>query len=245
MINRIQLREVNSTNRYAIEKKGAIGLPACIIAEYQSEGKGQGKKIWISKPGKNLLMSFVFQPMNLEAYRSFYISKIAALSIAEIMQNYLKGVSIKWPNDILVENRKIAGILIENSIKGKLVENSIMGCGINVNQEEFPHFSNSLEATSIVRETGNKSELSGMLEDLLAVFQRWIHELDIGNYELIDQHYHNLLYLRGQWAHYSTEKEEHEARITEVEEDGHLAMETREGQRLRFAFGEVSFQLKG
>jgi BirA family biotin operon repressor/biotin-[acetyl-CoA-carboxylase] ligase len=106
---------------------------------YQLKGVGQGGSFWESEKDKNLLISFIIHIEELPAVKQFYFSKWIAVSLYNLLTEYVNKESlwIKWPNDIYFEDRKIAGILIENTVLGDLVQKSIVGIGLNVNQTNF------------------------------------------------------------------------------------------------------------
>jgi BirA family biotin operon repressor/biotin-[acetyl-CoA-carboxylase] ligase len=138
----IKLIEVDSTNEYTkrLYAESSIQHGAVVIAKQQIKGKGQRGKSWKSKKGDNLLFTY-FSDADLTFSKeqfSFAVSVAVCKLICKYIDN--KKVSIKWPNDILVDGEKIAGILIENRIKGGVVVASFVGVGLNVNQVQFPRF---------------------------------------------------------------------------------------------------------
>jgi len=150
----VKLDTLTSTNSYAsmFNQKNKIEKPHVFWTDFQTHGKGQKGESWHSESGKNLLFSILLD-LELPVDSRFDISKAAALGIARYLDSLSVGeVSIKWPNDILVEDQKIAGILIENSIVGQQIKKAIIGIGLNVNQEVFPEFSRI--ATSIKLQNG-------------------------------------------------------------------------------------------
>jgi len=237
----IYLDETDSTNDYYHRNRSSIVLPACIISGFQTKGKGQGGSIWHSEKGKNLLFSFVFLPEYLDASESFYISKIIAISLAEVLGERLKNIKIKWPNDIFAGNKKIAGILIENSISGPHVIRSIAGVGMNLNQIAFPIFSPGPEATSMKLELGELVDKDKILNRILEKMKYWLGELNRKAYENIERNYHERLLNFSTWACYRAGNEEFEACITGVESNGSLKLKMRNGSTRKFTFKEVSF----
>jgi BirA family transcriptional regulator, biotin operon repressor / biotin---[acetyl-CoA-carboxylase] ligase len=131
--NFIFLNEVESTNNYAnqlvLSKAAEHGT--VVLAQYQKKGRGQQGNFWESEFGKNMLASFIIFPQFLIAAKQFYISKIVSLALVDFLKTETNEVSVKWPNDIYIQNKKIAGILIENSVKGVNVSSSIIGIGLN------------------------------------------------------------------------------------------------------------------
>jgi len=125
------LDEVDSTNKFA--KSADLKSPALIIAEYQSEGRGRFTRNWFSESGQNIMFSLILNlkmPKDKFFILNFYISFILCCVLQKIIPS--ENVSLKWPNDILVNNKKISGILTE-------IHNDkfIIGVGININQNVF------------------------------------------------------------------------------------------------------------
>ena len=148
--NLIKVKTIASTNNYALELL-ANNEPiegTAIMAEYQQSGKGQRGSGWLSDEGANLLVSLIFYPRFLSPNNQFYLNIIASLAVMETVNNFCRAdVKVKWPNDVYANERKIAGILIENSIRGSQIFSSVIGIGLNINQTSFPQF--DVEATSL------------------------------------------------------------------------------------------------
>jgi BirA family transcriptional regulator, biotin operon repressor / biotin---[acetyl-CoA-carboxylase] ligase len=114
---------------------------AVILAEAQTQGRGQQGSTWKSEPGQNLTFSLIVRPQELNTLNQFLFNKVLSIHLLAFFRNYFpdhaSGFNIKWPNDIYLYNKKIAGLLIENSMQGKLIRYSIVGIGLNVNQTSF------------------------------------------------------------------------------------------------------------
>jgi BirA family biotin operon repressor/biotin-[acetyl-CoA-carboxylase] ligase len=162
-------REIDSTNAEAARmlKSGQLPEGAVIVSDYQIGGRGQGKNIWVSDPGKNILMSWIVYPAFLSVQDQFQLSKAVSLAITDFLGEHSLQASIKWPNDILCSGAKICGILIENSVMGDQLRHSIVGIGLNVQQRVFPDF--PWRATSMYIEAGT-DEAPGILAEELAGF---------------------------------------------------------------------------
>ena len=158
----IELDETVSTNTFlATYRPAEPDTITVVTTEFQTAGRGQTGNSWESEKGKNLLFSILVQPKTLPATHVFLLSEAIALSIREViadalhfqwsmvngqwstvngqrsMVNGQRSITVKWPNDIYVDDRKIAGILIENELCGHNVGRSIIGCGVNINQQSF------------------------------------------------------------------------------------------------------------
>ena len=128
----IHLESVDSTNNYAanLVRQGNCDHGTVILADDQFLGKGQRGSEWIATKGDNLTTSIVLTPDNLSVEDQFYLTCLASLSVVDTLKEYHIEASIKWPNDIYVEHKKIAGILIENSFQGNSIKSSIIGIGL-------------------------------------------------------------------------------------------------------------------
>ncbi|MBN4085510.1 biotin--[acetyl-CoA-carboxylase] ligase, partial [Flavobacteriaceae bacterium AH-315-B10] len=136
----IKLNAIDSTNSYLkqISSKEVIEDYTTVTANYQTHGRGQMGTIWNSEKAKNLMCSVFKDCTKVSIKNQFYISMVTSLAIVKTLQSFsVPKLSVKWPNDILSENKKVCGILIENVIKNNLFEASIIGIGLNVNQTEF------------------------------------------------------------------------------------------------------------
>lgn len=132
--------ETTSTNELAkkLFKEKELNLPFIVQTNFQSQGKGQYLKSWESKAGDNLLFSLVIKAPPIDIEKQFDISKAVAVAIRDVLKKITNAkVCIKWPNDIYVDDDKIAGILIENTIVGSEIDTCIIGIGLNVNQTQF------------------------------------------------------------------------------------------------------------
>jgi BirA family transcriptional regulator, biotin operon repressor / biotin---[acetyl-CoA-carboxylase] ligase len=138
----IELESVDSTNNYAMARihEGMASDGLVCLARYQRAGKGQRGRNWLSEPGQNLTMSLVIEPSPLNISSQFLFSAAVALGVLDMIRasDSGPGWKIKWPNDIYNNDRKAAGILIENVVQGTNWSFAVVGVGMNLNQESFP-----------------------------------------------------------------------------------------------------------
>ncbi len=152
-----------------------------VVADFQTQGRGQRGNSWMSERGENLLFSLVLEPQSegVEVLVSqfFRLSEIAVLSVAATLHSFgVQGVELKWPNDVMVGGRKIAGILIENSITGAHVSRSIIGVGVNVAQREFSGILDSHPTpTSLAMEGVEGVSVAEVLRRFTSLFTRFLH----------------------------------------------------------------------
>ncbi len=234
----IHLESVGSTNLHAADLLSGKKLfePTVILADHQTEGKGQGNNRWESDSLQNLLFSVVVFPSKIKAKEQFYLSKITVIAIRELLSEQIPHVKIKWPNDILVNKFKISGILIENTLKSDIIGTSVIGIGINVNQENF-----TVPATSLKNESGQEFDRMTLLNRFLDVFHYWFEILTSRDFAPIDLEYYRHLYGFQQWLRFSWGGVEFEAFVEGVEADGYLALKARDGKVYKFGFREVEF----
>jgi len=239
-IERIQ--EIGSTNNYAAARLLTKRLPegTVFVADSQVDGRGQASNTWESEPNKNLTFSILLYPDFLEISRQFELSKVISLGVADLLKERTDQVSIKWPNDIYIGKGKVAGILIENSIKINKISSSIVGIGLNINQKIFT--GNAPNPVSLSQFTGEDYDLEELLSDFCAKIDTRYHQLRKGEFGLIDGDYINLLYQLGSWSPYSDEKGDYEGRILGVDQIGRLMIETRAGKINKYQFKEVIFK---
>jgi BirA family biotin operon repressor/biotin-[acetyl-CoA-carboxylase] ligase len=194
-LKHIHLHEVDSTNSYLsrLGKEGGNRESLMLTTDYQEHGRGQGLKSWESEPGKNLLMSVLLFPEFLSAADQFCLSRIASLSACELLDSLGINALIKWPNDILVNGKKIAGILIENGITGKTLSHTIIGYGINLNQKDFPNF--PVPATSVILENLSAVSRNEAAGKLLGILMKKYNRLSQGRVNQFEKAYLGRLYM--------------------------------------------------
>lgn len=164
----IKVLATDSTNSALrrLYRKNADRENTCFQAENQEGGRGQRGSSWQSQAGQNLTFSLLINDLGLPVSEQFKISMLTSLAIVEVLDKFnVPGVSIKWPNDILSQNRKLAGILIENVLSGSQIKASVIGIGLNVNQEKFD---TGTTAGSLKLLTGEEFNRDKLLEELTA-----------------------------------------------------------------------------
>lgn len=235
------LEELDSTNNALWELSEKIQLSEfhTISADYQWGGRGQDTNTWHSEKGQNILLSTMIFPDFLAAADAFQISQLVSVSIFDFLKSLnIEEISIKWPNDIYIGKRKIAGILIQNAISGASLSKSLLGIGLNVNEKEFP--------VSLP----NPVSLSQLANQDFQILEETHHFISIlkRNYELIKKSpkkisrcYHKHLFQLNQWAKYKISDDIVEAQITGVDEFGRLGLEDRMGAVSFYDLKEVKF----
>lgn len=200
----IHLERVDSTNLYLAElAKSAPIEGTAVWADEQTAGRGQLGARWEAKAGENLTASFLLLPKWLAARSQFGLSQAVALAVADaVVAQGIKEeeVHIKWPNDIYVGGKKIAGILIENELRGAYISQAIVGIGINVNQAEFaPELS---RATSLKKIFKKNTDITQLLASLSAFLEQRYLQLKQNGAAAIRDEYLRRLFQYKQAARY-------------------------------------------
>lgn len=224
----IRLASVDSTNKYAAK---LISLPdwvegTAIVAEEQYGGKGRHDRTWESEPGKNLTVSFLFKPQFLNSQQTFLLQKFTAVAVTDALQSFAGIQSqIKWPNDIYVGSKKIAGILNGTTFQGSKLTSAVIGIGINVNQENFGRFN----ATSLKNELHQNFNKEALLILLCEMLEKRYFQLKRGD-ELLIADYHNLLFGLGEVREFSFRGSKKEGVLQRVDNEGNAHFLTSTGE---------------
>ena len=239
-INHIKLETIDSTNDYALSLKDSIifreGL--VVTSSYQSGGYGQRGKSWLSIKKENLLLSVVIEP-EIKLDEQFLISKIVSLSLCDLLKSLNIEAKIKWPNDILVNKQKIAGILIQNKLKRNYITHSVIGLGLNVNQCVFDDFSPL--ATSLRLQLNNIYEVSKIQDQFLSYLFARLKRLKDGENQ--KNEYLKALFLIDKLAAFESNNKQFMGIIKGVSEGGRLLVQLEndciykfENQQIKYLF---------
>jgi BirA family biotin operon repressor/biotin-[acetyl-CoA-carboxylase] ligase len=237
----IHLKSTYSTNTYAnkILKKSTPEDGSVIITDNQLTGRGHDNNNWESQDSMNLTFSIIYYPIFLPIIKQFYLSKCISLGILNYLKEYSNNISIKWPNDIYIGDKKIAGILIENSIMGNSFSNSIIGIGLNINQEVF--YSDAPNPISLYQLSSKKYNLNTELSKLLNSINIYYAKLKNMGYIEIDNLYLSNLYRVNQYSRFKAKDNVFNGKIIGVSEFGYLQIETKEKNLKEFDFKEIQF----
>ena len=240
----IRLPETESTNSYAIQllsqqrpENGSI-----ILTHHQTKGKGQDTNKWESEKGKNLTFSIILYP-GFTADQQFIFNKAISVGIYDFLNAELPEhtITIKWPNDIYIGDKKACGILIQNSVIGNKLDYVVVGIGLNVNQTSFK--SDAPNPISLKTATGIEYDLEIVLEKLLkCIFKRY-SQVKPETKQIIDNEYHKALFRQMEWREYLVKNNNVIARITGTNDYGQLLLETKSGEVLVCDLKEVKFIL--
>lgn len=238
----IELSEIDSTNNYAMRliDEGMAEHGMTIRADFQTKGKGQFANLWLAEESKNLLISIIIDTKAFAIEKQFFLNAATCLSVAEmLMTNYnIPHVSIKWPNDIYAGDKKIAGILIENSLRGTQWTNAVVGIGLNVNQALFSDLN---RATSILNETNVKQKVNFVLKNILKILNKQFLKIGTKEHELFESFNLNLYKLNKEII-FIKKNEMYKGIIKGVNVQGELELEV-EGKMKRFKHKEIELVL--
>jgi BirA family biotin operon repressor/biotin-[acetyl-CoA-carboxylase] ligase len=192
----IKLDAIDSTNEFlkGLSNNQILENFTVVTAENQTKGKGQMGAVWNSEANKNLIMSVLVSNFVTNSNKIFDINIAVSVSIIQVLEDFdIPELSIKWPNDIMSYNKKIGGILIENSIKSDGSINSIVGLGLNVNQSHFENLPKASSLAAICNTTFDKEEI------LLKIIEKLEHNIQIWNQnsDLLGSEYTNKLFKKG------------------------------------------------
>lgn len=219
--------ECHSTNnelQHLIESNRASdGI--VVITDHQTRGRGQQSTVWESEAGANLTLSIGFKPHFLNLKEHFLLSHAVSLGISDMLESYLQAaeIKIKWPNDSIVNGKKICGILIENLVGGDQLQFSVIGIGLNVNQKVFKH---APEATSMALVKGVEFNLEETLHTLLSCIEKRYLQLRSGQTSALKRNYLDALYWRGEEHWFRSEETRFQGVINGIDSAGRLAIQT-------------------
>lgn len=228
----IHLSSVDSTNNYIANAilDGSVDHGTVILADEQFAGRGQRGNIWQSEAGSNLTFSIYLNNVNLSVNDQFELNRWISICLIRALRRLGVEALIKWPNDIFVNEQKIAGILIENTIRGQIIAHSIIGVGLNVNQIQFEE----LNATSLSILKDKRFDI----KEILFVILGELNQQAIGNG--LEKEYTNNLFLLNVQSKFEDGNGVFEGQILGVSGEGKLLMLVNESIR-SFNFKEVKF----
>ena len=180
----IKLDAIDSTNSYLkkLLNKESLDDLTVVVSKHQTQGRGRNGNVWSNKPSLNLAFSIYKRFSDFEIDKKFMLNVISSISVYETLKKYnLFDLTIKWPNDIMTEDKKISGILIENNIRGNRIKHSVIGIGININQSKFKNLPN---ATSIFIETGKLNSVETITQELHNTLEKNFDELKTNDSEI-------------------------------------------------------------
>ena len=237
-------RRIRSTNETAMEMaRGGAPEGSLVVAEEQTAGRGRLQRRWHSPPGVGLWASLVLRP-RMPSNHVFQLAICGALAIAETITDTTHlPVKVKWPNDVLVKGRKLAGILTETQLDRQKVLCVVLGIGVNVNQnpQDFPRGLHH-KATSLRMELKRSISRVSILQDVLLRFEQIYHLFEAQGLAPFLDRWRQLSWVLERRVTLRVGEKEVSGRAVDIAETGALVLEDGSGRRHRFLAGDVSFQ---
>ena len=241
MLKYIHLEQIDSTNAYLQRQQSEHDIRNWVVsADEQTAGKGMGSNGWESEVGKNLTFSLALDMGFLPAERQFLLSEAVPLGIIEVLDTLLPSekLSIKWPNDIYFENRKLAGILINSTIKANMMDISIIGIGLNVNQMKFQDW--PTHPISLKMIMGKEYDLKPLSEQIAERILIKVQQLQ-STPTSIEKDYLKRLFRYRTWADYEVEGKVLRLFMTGIDSFGRLQLLDTENKPYCFDIKEIRF----
>ncbi len=232
-INEIHLNNIESTNSYLVKHKKHLPEWTVVTTDNQTNGRGYTGNRWLSETKLNLTFSILIKP-NCEINDIFYLNMLVANSIHEAFNNIIK-TEIKWPNDIIINNKKIGGILIENSLN-KTITTSIIGIGLNINQTSFR---NLPKASSLKKETGINFNKKNIQLTIIKNIQKNYFLFSENKFITIENYFNKFLYKKNVISVFSIESQLKNGIIKQVCSDGQILIKLENEDLKKFKMKEI------
>ncbi|PIQ22970.1 MAG: biotin--[acetyl-CoA-carboxylase] ligase [Cytophagales bacterium CG18_big_fil_WC_8_21_14_2_50_42_9] len=238
----VYLPQCDSTNNIAhdllIKNKATEGC--VVITSAQTRGRGQRGNSWEAEPGKNITLSVVLKPSFIAVAKQFSLNIAVSLAVADLVKAFLpeQRLKVKWPNDLYYGNKKLGGILIENTISNLYLQHSIIGIGLNINQLSFTNN----QAVSLAQLTGEEYALETIIEQLLSCLEVRYLELKQGKLAKQKFEYLQILFHYQEEYNYQIADTIISGKILGVAENGKLGLQVNNEIKY-FDFKEISYIL--
>lgn len=234
----ILLDEVDSTNNYTAKllSEGKMAHGTVILAEKQTAGRGQRGNLWHSASGNQFTCSIYTATAFLSVERYWYLNLAVALAVRDTIQAFIQEKTVvKWPNDIMVNDKKIAGILIETQWNSGKIMGAIVGVGINLQRESYLPSSCSMSDF-----TDSNPEILEIARQLATLLELQFERLRAGNWNAILEDYHTLLWKKDVLMDARIENDVEQGYIRGIDGIGNLIFEVN-GEERSFGLKEIIF----
>lgn len=220
-----------------------------ITTDFQTAGRGQAQNSWWATAGKNYLGSLIYFPQAITVTNIFALTQAMSLAVVQITMQLGQTINkdeikIKWPNDIYVGDKKIAGLLIQNSLLGNQIQWSVMGLGLNINETSFPKELQTKASSLALLESGQEQDISlarkTVFATSLATLNQYLEPLTLS---ALQRDYHQRLYRLEVWADYFNlaANQHFKGKIRGVDTDGRLQIEHTIGRVQTYDLKEIRF----
>ena len=243
MLHYHHFSQIDSTNAFLQRQQSESDIRNWVVsADEQTAGKGMGSNSWESEVGKNLTFSLAADMSFLPAERQFLLSEAVPLGIVEVLDKLLptEKLFIKWPNDIYYGNRKLAGILINSTIKANMMDISIIGIGLNVNQMQFQDWPTHPISMKMI--TGEDYDLQLLLEQIAEHIIIKVEQLK-SDPNSIEQAYLKRLFRYRTWADYEVGGKVLRLFMTGIDPFGRLMLVNEANEPYCFDIKEIKFMI--
>jgi BirA family biotin operon repressor/biotin-[acetyl-CoA-carboxylase] ligase len=239
----IKLSAIDSTNSFLKElvASSAVENFTVVATDSQSKGRGQQGSSWVSESFKNLIFSVFVTFKDFSIIDKKYLNFAVSLAVFDALkEENIPAVSIKWPNDILSGNKKICGVLIENSLKGSEISSAIIGIGLNVNQTSFPLSLN--KASSLKLLTARDFQLAPLLECIVLKLKAKVALLNAKEFQTLEVDYLNVLHKKNIPTMFKNSQDAlFMGIICGISQEGKLQIALEDESIQEFGIKEVSF----
>jgi len=236
---RKHFNDIESTSAYLKANIDKFGHGDIISTDFQSAGYGQKGNHWESERGANALFSMKMEPKKVAPMDGFMLTEMVTLGILDALNH--EHIMIKWPNDIYIDDHKLAGILVEATMNATSFMTAVVGIGLNLNQTKF--LSDAPNPISMKQVTGKNYDAAKILEQVCAaILERYEQYADREKYDEMHKEYLSHLYRFNKMHRYQLPTGEiFEARIVDVDRNGLLILEESDGHRTSYEFKTIKY----
>ncbi len=239
----VKLDAINSTSIYLkqLSKEVDVSNWTIVTAEYQTLGRGQMRTKWESEYGKNLIFSVLIKFDDLKVRNQFNLNCAISIGIFNALKEYkLPQLKIKWPNDIMSVNKKLGGILIENSLLNDKIYQSVVGIGLNINQDIYPDYlPKAVSMTQILKNDFDRDEI---LIQIVNSIKMQIEILNRNEFRTLHQNYENILFKKGKVQMFENKNHlKFIGKIIGVSKQGKLLVNLENESVTEYDFKEIKF----
>ena len=234
----VYVLEADSTNSFLLNSNEFTEDGTVVMAEFQNKGRGRLDRDWISQPAQNLTFSILLK--DIDPKKVNFINLGASLTVSQAIGNlYQLNAQLKWPNDVLIDGKKVAGILLESSSRGDKIEKVIIGIGINVNQSNFPG-KFLIQPTSISKELKSKVSRERLLSEVINIFEETLNRINENPQNVIND-WKERCKMIGEKVKVVGDKETKFGIFEDIDNDGFLVLKSGDKTE-RIHFGDVSLR---
>ncbi|MFH1874414.1 MAG: biotin--[acetyl-CoA-carboxylase] ligase [Pseudomonadota bacterium] len=234
----IHFEQIDSTHLYAIQNGSKLADQTVITADYQSQGQGRQDRVWVSKPGDSLLLSLILKPQ-ITPFQASLITPVLSLALVKFLEALDLKPQIKWPNDILIKEKKIAGILAQAVLQQNKLDFVVASFGLNINQDQQALEQIDRPATSIFNEVGQKYQPNQFIESILEIFHDLYAKFLNKGFDVLFTSWQKKMVLKGEEVLIDLGKHAMQGRVYGFKKDGSIQIKDHKGEIHNFNSGEI------